>query len=76
MSKGRKLKRYQSMERRIAPARVSSARDPERKFRKLMLSMAKDSLLKAVEWCEKDEWGWAYAMTKRAEKLLDAVKAL
>jgi len=54
----------------------SAARYPERKFRRHMLKLAKESLVNAAAWCDKGEWTWALVMTERAQKLLQAVKSL
>ena len=58
-------------------ARISAKHDPARKFRRHMLALAKESLQKAAEWCDRDESAtWALVMTDRAKKFLEAAREL
>jgi len=75
MSRGHKRRLYQSMGKHDHKSK-SKRHDPDGKLRKMLMDAARTALLKAAEWCEHGEWGWALVMTEQAEALLKSAKAL
>ena len=69
MSIGRHGPRYSRRAERHDP-------DGDAKLRAMLMDAARTALLKAAEWCEHGEWGWALVMTEQAEALLKSAKAL
>lgn len=49
--------------------------DPDARLKQELFRVARESLLKSAEWCDKKDKTWAIVMARRAVKMLEVIEA-